>query len=369
MQNQMSFEDVNGNKYPAMPRRIGEWNCKHVSFPIVLGISKPVHSEEQLKDFEKNSKEKYDLTQEQRKIENKLRKLKNERLIASASGDELEAKRIQRKINEHQTAYRKFSEEHDLYYDRKRATVEGYRRISVDKPDYLRNNLPKHYKDNRSIGEIINQQSLNKIIEYAKSKDVQIGSLNNPTGGFERYRGNIKILEELINEISMQQQKELFINSKVKKPALYYGYVLGYNGDRSKIDVNAFAETAGRTITLNKFMFDDSKHLIKEYSIAEKERYFVKDTNYKHIISHEMGHMINKGNKTLNIKIIAVLEKAANKQNLSLDDYIKTYISRYAADKNIDGTYCELVPEINSLLKLNENNDIIKLLKHKGVIS
>ena len=44
MQNQMTFADVNDNLYPAMPRRIGEWNCKHVSFPIVLGVSKPVHT-------------------------------------------------------------------------------------------------------------------------------------------------------------------------------------------------------------------------------------------------------------------------------------------------------------------------------------
>lgn len=131
MQNQMPFEDVNGNQYPAMPRRIGEWNCKHFAFPIVLGVSEPAYSEEQLKDFLKNSEEKYDLTQEQRKMENKLRRLKNERLIASAAGDELEAKRLQRKINEQQTAYREFSEEHGLYYDRKRATVDGYRRISI----------------------------------------------------------------------------------------------------------------------------------------------------------------------------------------------------------------------------------------------
>lgn len=52
-------------------------------------------------------------------------------MIASAAGDELEAKRIQRKINEQQAAYREFSEENNLYYDRKRATVDGYRRISV----------------------------------------------------------------------------------------------------------------------------------------------------------------------------------------------------------------------------------------------
>lgn len=131
MQNQISFEDVNGNKHPAMPRRIGEWNCKHVSFPIVIGISKPVHSEEQLKEFEKNSKDKYDLTQEQRRMENKLRKLKNERLLASASGDELEAKRIQRKINEKQKEYREFCQKHGLTPQPERARVPDYRRISV----------------------------------------------------------------------------------------------------------------------------------------------------------------------------------------------------------------------------------------------
>lgn len=368
MQTAQNFQDVKGNKYEGFSRPIGQWNCRHVHFPIVIGISEPVYSEEQLKEFAENSEKKYDLTQQQRAMETKLRSLKTQRIAASSAGDELEAKRLQRKINEQQTIYRRFSEKHNLLYDTKRASIEGYRRISVDKPDYLRNNLPKHYKDERLIGEKISQSDLNQIIEYAKSKDVQIGSLNNPTGGFERYRGNIKILRELINEISIQQQKELFIGSKIRKPALYYGYILGYDGDRSKIDVNAFAETTGRTITLNKFMFDDSEHLMREYAVAEKQHYFVKGSNYKHIIPHEIGHIINKGNKALIVKIIAVLEETANKQNLSLDDFIKNHISSYAADKNIDGSYCELLPEINSLLKLNENNDIIKLLKNKEVL-
>ena len=186
MQNQMSFEDVNGNKHPAMPRRIGEWNCKHVSFPIVIGISKPVHSEEQLKEFEKNSKDKYDLTQEQRRMENKLRKLKNERLLASASGDELEAKRIQRKINEQQTAYRKFSEEHNLYYDRKRATIEGYRRISTKMPfaaHSAERNTGKILKYNPEADFSVNLESLtpevNKSISEAAQKVAEMGGKTN----------------------------------------------------------------------------------------------------------------------------------------------------------------------------------------------
>lgn len=67
-------------------------------------------------------------------METKLRQLKNERLIASAAGDELEAKRLQRKINKEQIIYRRFSEKHNLFYDTKRASVQGYRRISTKMP-------------------------------------------------------------------------------------------------------------------------------------------------------------------------------------------------------------------------------------------
>ncbi len=84
-----------------------------------------------MKEFAENSKKKYELTQQQRAMETKLRQLKMERLTASASGDELESKRIQRKINEQQTIYRRFSEKHNLLYDTRRVSVEGYRRISI----------------------------------------------------------------------------------------------------------------------------------------------------------------------------------------------------------------------------------------------
>lgn len=131
LQNAMEFEDVKGNKYEPIKRPIGQWNCRHVRFPIIIGISEPVHSEEQLKEFAENSQKKYDLTQQQRAMETKLRSLKKQRLAASAAGDELEAKRLQRKINEQQTIYRRFSEKHNLLYDTKRASVEGYRKISI----------------------------------------------------------------------------------------------------------------------------------------------------------------------------------------------------------------------------------------------
>ena len=133
MQNQMGFEDVEGNKYEPIERPIGQWNCQHSQYPIIIGISEPTYSKQELKELSDNSTNKYDLTQQQRAMETKLRSLKNQRLAASAAGDELEAKRLQKKINEKQIIYRRFSEKHDLYYDTKRASVEGYRRIAVKK--------------------------------------------------------------------------------------------------------------------------------------------------------------------------------------------------------------------------------------------
>lgn len=131
MQNAMDFEDVKGNEYKAFPRPIGQWSCRHIRFPIIIGISQPVHTEKQLKEFAENSEKKYDLTQQQRALETKLRSLKTQRLAASAAGDELEAKRLQREINKQQTIYHRFSEKHGLLYDTKRASVGGYRRISI----------------------------------------------------------------------------------------------------------------------------------------------------------------------------------------------------------------------------------------------
>ena len=133
MQTAKSFEDVKGNKYTAFARPIGQWNCRHVHFPIVIGISEPVHSEEQLKEFAENSESKYKLTQQQRAMETKLRSLKTQRLALSASGDEIGAKQVQKLINKQQTIYRRFSEKHNLLYDTQRASVEGYRRISIKK--------------------------------------------------------------------------------------------------------------------------------------------------------------------------------------------------------------------------------------------
>ena len=123
--------DENGVFYTGFDRPIGQWNCKHFAFPIILGIGSPAHTEEQLEAMRQSSAEKYPLTQKARAMETQLRTLKERRMTFTAAGDEEAAKTTQREINELQAQLKAFCEQTGIHYEPQRATVAGYRRIAV----------------------------------------------------------------------------------------------------------------------------------------------------------------------------------------------------------------------------------------------
>lgn len=93
----MHLELANGES-SLSHRPIGEYNCYHYTFAIVLGISKPNYSNKELKDIiEQNQKgfefdgvhyTNYQGTQLQRRIETEIRKTKDTLAIAKASDNE-----------------------------------------------------------------------------------------------------------------------------------------------------------------------------------------------------------------------------------------------------------------------------------------
>ena len=249
-----------------------------------------------------------------------------------------------------------------------RYVMRESRKREENKSDYLRNNLPKNYEDKRKVGNPISEKQLHSIIEYATSKGVQIGTVDNPNGGFDTYCGDMDVLYSLIDETERQIKNNQFKSAKIDKLILKYDNVLGYDGDSSKIDVGAFAETKGHTVILNKFMFDDSTYLKKEYQDAMKNGLFVADSTIENIMPHEIGHIIDHYTKGLYSEIVDILTRQAKLENMSINDYLKSKISIYSVDLSIDGKYKELISEINSLLKTNPDSDIIKLLKSEGVL-
>ena len=81
----------------SLPRPIGMWNCRHIAYPILLGISLPAHS-------------RYEWTQVQRAIETAVRYKQDEITLAKAAGDDVLVRDARRKIRELDSYYSKISE-------------------------------------------------------------------------------------------------------------------------------------------------------------------------------------------------------------------------------------------------------------------
>lgn len=80
----------------SLKRPIGEWNCRHFPYPVLLGISRPANSRAELAEMERESNRKieidgkeytrYECAQLHRKLETKLRYAREEKAIYQAAG-------------------------------------------------------------------------------------------------------------------------------------------------------------------------------------------------------------------------------------------------------------------------------------------
>ena len=154
----IKLEDIQGNRVKVngkwyydydyinnlLSRQISTLNCRHYIFPGILGISKPLYSEEQLKkDKEDNIKgfeldgrhyTKYEASQLLRKIERTIRKDKDIQILAKSSGDKDLTLQMQTNITQLTTKYRQICKISGLPNQLKtRGSVSGYRRINIEK--------------------------------------------------------------------------------------------------------------------------------------------------------------------------------------------------------------------------------------------
>ena len=104
----------------SLPRPIGMWNCRHIAYPILLGISPPAHSAQELEEYRSGSTEqieidgathsRYEWTQVQRAIETAVRYKQDEITLAKAAGDDVLVRDARRKIQSMDSYYSKISE-------------------------------------------------------------------------------------------------------------------------------------------------------------------------------------------------------------------------------------------------------------------
>ena len=137
--------DVQGKQYSkkafeqlqsTLARPISTCNCRHVTFPIVLGISKPTYSAKELKQLRNENTKTYDVlgkemtryeaSQLMRQIETQMRYAKDQHIVGKEADDEELVKEANAKLKALRQKYEAVAKSAGLRTDYSRAYVPGY---------------------------------------------------------------------------------------------------------------------------------------------------------------------------------------------------------------------------------------------------
>lgn len=186
-----------------LKRKFFTWNCKHSKHPILLGISEPAYSNEELESYRRNSMEKieidgrtqtrYQWTQEQRRTETAIRRQKDVGIAAKAAGDNALRRDSQRKINALMDHYRKISEGAGIKPDYTRTRVEGFKELGKRELKKLANSDKLE-----SIRETIRTDSVVKTIN-ADKQNRHIRTSEKYIAGRSYIYGDVDTAQSLVN--------------------------------------------------------------------------------------------------------------------------------------------------------------------------
>ena len=138
-------EPIQGKQYPdaeyqalnnSLVRRIGTLNCGHSAHPIILGVSIPQYSPEELERMRQKNEEGvtyqgkhytgYEATQRQRRLEASIRRQKRRILVDEAAGDAEKLQTDQIKLQTLRQEYSRFSRAAGLRTQLERAEVAKF---------------------------------------------------------------------------------------------------------------------------------------------------------------------------------------------------------------------------------------------------
>ncbi len=114
---------------------IEDYNCRHDAFPIKMGISQPVYTEEELANidsppftYEGRTYTAYQAQQQMRKMERAMRKQKDRCIAAEAAGDKDAFTAASIKLRRQKDIYEDFCKAAGTYTEYERTFVQGYDR-------------------------------------------------------------------------------------------------------------------------------------------------------------------------------------------------------------------------------------------------
>jgi len=137
LQSSESFKDLDGQEFSPIERHIGVLNCKHFTYSIICGVSKPVYTKEQLEKIKEDNQKgytdkaghhytKYECSQKMRDMETKIRQQKERYMTLMSCGDTEGADKARAKVKQFNKEYSEFARACGLSTQFDRTRVEGY---------------------------------------------------------------------------------------------------------------------------------------------------------------------------------------------------------------------------------------------------
>lgn len=296
------FESIQSS----LRRPFGMWNCKHSRRPIILGVSEPAYSPEELEQYQKFSREKveidgdtrtrYEWSQEQRRIETAIRKEKDAAILAQSSGDPVLRRELQQKINGLNNRYTRVSEAAGLEPRNDRKYVEGFRPVRQSAAMGHRKADPGAWPIS---GKKISADELSALKTYANDRNVDLRS-------FENFDGDTSLIHEFIDGIAEVAKDFPEVASKEHLLQLRCSF---------KIEPETYAVTTKRCISINANAYRNRDALSKDYEKQVKKKVFVDGSTYQNIVHHEMGHVVVD---TYGLSANKIVSKADRSYKISL---------------------------------------------------
>lgn len=169
-------------------------------------------------------------------------------------------------------------------------------------------------KSNYTYSAYITQDEYRNLMDYAREHHVKLEN-------FKRFSGDINLIKELIDDIAIVAEDFPKILTVRKSVVIRLD-------EHSPLE--DFATTDYHLISINSKLFNDKLYLEEEYELLTRIGKFVKNTNYRSIIRHELGHVVANIYR-LNPLMIA-RSIFPDKTNEEILQFIKSTLSLYAAD-------------------------------------
>ncbi len=319
---------------------IEDYNCRHSAFPIIMGVSQPAYTEEELKNidpptfnYEGRTYTAYQAQQQMRKMERVMRKQKDRCIAADAAGDTQTFTAASIKLRRQKDYYEDFCKAAGTHTEYERTFVQGYDRHLAGK-----------------TGAVTRAQN--------KFKNAQVTLTNGGNGGIIKEQTSKPITE--ITDKSIERVPKVIVSGYTDEQC---GYIQQQHRELLKYarDNNESKEVA---FVFRKDFSDRSEHLGTDDSLNLGTALLGKGSDIFVMHNHPRNSSYSNRDILLllnndNIKALSIVKNNGNVEVLSKTDKFNTTAARTALNRAVkkhvkNNTYTEIDKAIAEFLKKYE---------------